>query len=390
MTRPLSGIRVLDLTHALAGPSATRLLADLGADVVKIEPPGVGDTARRLVPFVFEAMNRGKRSVAVDVRSPDGRDLVRRLAATSDVFVQSQRPGKMAEFGLDRADLAAVNPRLIYASFSGFGHDGPRAHRRGVDAIVQAESGMAALQGSIIGNLSFVDQSAGLALAYAIQGAVLRRERFGEVDQVEVNLLDVAVYLQSAPLAEFSVTGHRHRQEDYTRRFPAVGVYDTADGALFLAAYWERDWPPLCAVLQRPELETDPRFGTLDARVANLEQLQQILAGLLPARTRGEWIELLEARGVMAAPFADYDEVLVDPQLARNGTFQQEVIASGATATFPRVPYRLSEPGASTGAAPEIGADTLAVVGELGLPDATVHDLLARGVLAAPAAEVSA
>jgi CoA:oxalate CoA-transferase len=189
----LQGFRVLDLSHALAAPSATKLLADFGAEVIKVEPPQKGDFTRSLTPWVFESFNRSKKSIAVDLKSTEGRDIVRDLARVSDVVVQSFRPGVVEEMGLGRDDLTALNPRLIYVSFSGFGQTGPDSARRGVDPILQAETGMALLQGGVLGSLSFVDAAAGLALTGAVLASLLKRERTGAVDHIEVNLLDVAM-----------------------------------------------------------------------------------------------------------------------------------------------------------------------------------------------------
>jgi CoA:oxalate CoA-transferase len=171
MTGVLTGFRVLDLTNALAGSSATRLLADLGADVVKIESPDGGDFTRSLVPFVFESFNGNKRSIALDLKKPEGIDLIKVLVRESDVFVHSMRPGAVEAIGLGREALAQINPRLIYAAFSAFGDVGPSSHRRGVDAVIQAESGLATVQGRVLDNLSFIDISGGLSLALAIVAA---------------------------------------------------------------------------------------------------------------------------------------------------------------------------------------------------------------------------
>jgi CoA:oxalate CoA-transferase len=207
MHMPLGGIRVVDLTNGLAGTSATKMLASLGAEVLKIENPDGGDLTRELVPYTFEAWNGGKRSVTLDLRAPDDVDQVRRLVASSDVFVHSMRPGAVDAVGLGRAELAAANPRLIYASFSAFGSTGPSSHRRGVDAVLQAESGLAALQGRVLDNVAFIDTCGGLVLGQAILAALLLRERTGHVEHVESSLLDTALYMQSGPIVQYSQSG---------------------------------------------------------------------------------------------------------------------------------------------------------------------------------------
>ena len=202
----LDGIRVTDMTLGVAGSSATKLLAELGAEVIKIESPA-GEFTRNLIPFVFQTFNRGKRSVAVDIKSDDGVALVKRIAASSDVFIQSQKPGLVAGMGLGHEELTSLNPRLIYATFSGYGSNGPASQRRAVDTLVQSESGMAMAQGGVLGNLSFIDTASGLSLVAGVLAALLRRATTGEIEHVEACLLNTAVYLQAAPLAEFSFNG---------------------------------------------------------------------------------------------------------------------------------------------------------------------------------------
>ena len=234
-TNAFSGIRVIDLSHGLASPSASRVLAALGAEVIKIEMTGDGEFTRGMVPYVFRSHNRGKHSFAVDLKSPEGAELVRRLAATADVFVHGQRPGFVEKIGLDRERLTALNPQLIYAFVCGFGTTGPWAQRRAIDMLIQAESGLAAAQSGLLGNLSFVDTAAGLALSNGILAALLERATTGRVQHVEVSLLDTATYLQAAPLAEFSATGVSIDQDSYWNRYATVGLYESADGPIYVA-----------------------------------------------------------------------------------------------------------------------------------------------------------
>jgi crotonobetainyl-CoA:carnitine CoA-transferase CaiB-like acyl-CoA transferase len=382
MNNALAGVRIVDLTHALAGPSATRLLADLGADVVKVENPDGGDFTRSGHPYVFQSFNRSKRSIAIDVKQTEGLDLVRRLIAGADVFVHSQRPGLVERMGLGRDDLRALNPNLIYASFAGFGFGGPDGQRRAVDAIIQAESGLAALQGGVLGNLSFIDEAAGLSLAYAVLAAIIKRDRTGEVDDIEVNLFDTAVYLQSAPLAEFSVTGKRHEQGNYSRRFATVGVFDAADGPVFLAAYFERDWQVLCEAFERPELAKDERFATAESRLAHVDLVQQELRTELARRPRAEWLALLEAKQVMIGVFRDYAEVVAADQAAANQTFERLRTTAGTDVTLVRPPYRFSSRELhDSRPSPALGVDTDDVLRELGLDDEELARLRAANVI---------
>ena len=358
-TAPLAGFRVLDLTNGLAGTSCTKLLSAYGADVIKIENPDGGDMTRNLVPWVFETCNGGKRSLTVDLRDKSGQDIVRQLAESSDVLVQSMRPGALEEIGLGRADLTAANPRLIYASFSAFGSSGPSSHRRGVDAVVQAESGLAEIAGRVMDNISVIDAAGGLALAQGILAALMLRERSGITEHVEVNLLDTAVYLQAALYTEFSATGGTLDQDSFDEIFPTVGTFDAADGPLYIAAYWQRDWATICDLLGRPELVEDARFGDAASRSANSSALREVINGELRKRPRREWVGDLERRGILAGERRNYAEVLADEQVQHNETFESVQLADEKTVSIPRSPIRLGgRPQPGLGAAPALGQDT--------------------------------
>jgi CoA:oxalate CoA-transferase len=378
----LAGVRVLDLTNALAASSATKILADLGAEVIKIENPDGGDYTRRLMPYIFESHNRSKRSFAVDLKRPEGVALVKQVATTCDVLVQSMRPGAAREVGLGAEDLAVVNPNLIYASFSAFGATGPSAHRRGVDGVAQAESGLASLQNGVLGGTSFVDTTAGLALSQAILIALMKRDRFGVVEPVDVSLLDTAVYMQAAPIAEFSVEGVLVDQKGYPSRYATAGVYEAADGSFFMAPYWERDWRALCAIVDRQDLLDHSRFADRAARGENVVELRELLNKEFARRTRLEWLAELEQNGILAGLVRSYAEVLDDPQLRANQALEQHLLADGRTAVFPRAPFRFAgRPLESTRSAPELGADTAGLLGEIGIAGASLDDLYQAGVV---------
>ena len=358
-TAPLAGFRVLDLTNGLAGTSCTKLLSAYGADVIKIENPDGGDMTRNLVPWVFETCNGGKRSLTVDLRDKSGQDIVRQLAESSDVLVQSMRPGALEEIGLGRADLTAANPRLIYASFSAFGSSGPSSHRRGVDAVVQAESGLAEIAGRVMDNISVIDAAGGLALAQGILAALMLRERSGITEHVEVNLLDTAVYLQAALYTEFSATGGTLDQDSFDEIFPTVGTFDAADGPLYIAAYWQRDWATICDLLGRPELVEDARFGDAASRSANSSALREAINTELKKRPRREWVGDLERLGILAGERRSYAEVLADEQVQHYESFESVQLADEKTVSIPRSPIRLGgRPQPGLGAAPALGQDT--------------------------------
>jgi CoA:oxalate CoA-transferase len=363
----LKGFKVVDLTSALAGSSATKVLADLGAEVTKIENPAGGDFARRLSPYIFHSFNRNKLSVTVDLKQPEGVELIRRMVASSDVFIHSMRPGAAEAMGLGREEVTALNPRLIYASFSAFGPLGPGSGRRGVDAIVQAESGMAMMQDGVLGNLSYVDTTAGLALSQAVIAALLHRERTGAVEHVEVNLLATALYLQSAPIAAFSVTNETIDQDEYFRRSPIIGVFQAADGPFFEAPYWDRDWIALCEIIDRPEVAFDERFKDSDARRIHAAELRELLDSEFRRRPRRKWVEALEGWGVLAGEVHSYEEVLVDEQVVANRSLEYVRLSTGDVAAIPRVPFRFcGQELPASRPAPALGADTDKVLRELG------------------------
>ena len=379
----LSGARVIDLSHGLASPSATRLLAGLGAEVIKVEMTGAGEFTRGMVPYVFRSHNRGKRSFAVDLKTPPGQELVRRLAATADVFVHGQRPGFVEQIGLDRATLTALNPNLIYAAICGFGTEGPQAHRRAIDMLIQAESGMATAQSGLLGNLSFVDTAAGLALCNGILAALLERTATGRIQHVDVSLMDTALYLQSAPLAEFSATGVAIDQVSYWDRYATVGLYESADGPVYVAGYWDRDWATICRIAGRPELIDDPRYVNSKSRGAHADEVREIINRGFRSHPRAQLLAALEEGGVMAGAVRTYAETIDSAQVKANDSFIAELDESGATTLFPKPAYRLSPDfHPETQPAPEPGDATAELLRELGVSDLELAQLVKSGVVA--------
>lgn len=381
----LTGIRVIDLTNALAGASATKLLTDLGADVIKIEDRVQGDFTRSLMPSIFHSHNRNKRSLSVDLHTAEGVALVRRLVQNADIFVQSLRPGAAAGLGLDREILTAINPRLIYASFSAFSQRGPSAARRGVDAVAQAESGMVQIQEGLLGNISYVDTVAGLALSHAIMSALLNRQRTGRVDSVEANLLDAALYMQSAPLAEFSVSGQVPDQRNYPTKYPVVGLYPAQDGDIQVAAYYERDWVALCGILERPDLLTDDRFSDQEQRRRHIPELREILEREFRRQPRHHWVEQLSRHRILGGIVRDYGEVLSCEEFGASQSFEHIAIAPDQRMTHVRAPFRFNgQAPAATKAAPALGSDTDDVLIEAGLSRTEIEELRQRGIIGMP------
>ena len=384
---PLGGLRVVDVTTSYAGPYCTQLLAALGADVVKVEPPG-GDEARAWgPPFVdgdsalFLAANAGKRSLAIDLRR--GADAVRRLAEQADVFVQSLRPGLADELGLGAERLRAANEPLVYCSIGSYGHVGPKRLRPGYDALMQAAGGVISVTGEpgrpgVRVGVSLIDQGTGGWAALAILAALLERATTGTGRLIEVSLYETALayagyhligYLGSGQLPSPQGTG-----------FPSIAPYQVhraRDGGLMIAAGNDRLFRALCDVLQLPELAEDPRFTTNPDRVRNRAELTALLEERLGQDDRAAWVERLADAGVPAAPVATMADIAADPQTEALGILQ---LLGGATLLAP--PFNLDgERPAHASAPPALGAHTREVLAEAGLSEPEIEELAAVGVV---------
>ena len=397
---PLEGLFVLELGQLLAAPCAGMVLADLGADVVKVEALA-GDPARELQTAAFTgtgtsptflAFNRNKRSIAVDLQHPDGRDLVRRMAARADVVLDSFRPGVMERLGLAADELRAANPGLICASLSGFGDTGPERSRRGVDLVIQAESGIMAVTGEAGGpplkvGFTVVDVAAGHVIAQAVLAALVRRGRTGDGDVITVSLVDVALHLQAAPITEFLATGTLPPRSGNAAPMTApADLFRTADGHVVISAYLDRHWRLLCAAVGRPGLVEDPRFVTKVDRVRHREELVAELESALAARTSRSWLEEFQAAGLVVGMVKTYADIEADPQVAAMETIV-DVGGSGGYRSV-RLParYRSWQPDHARGA-PALGADADNVLVRFGYDAREIHELVAGGVVAAGAEE---
>lgn len=376
----LTGVRVVDVTRALAGPYCTMLLGDQGAEVIKIEEPGYGDTTRHQAnPSVdgentaFLGVNRNKRSVTLDLRQPEGQELVRRLVRRSDVFVENFRAGKAAAYGLDSERLLAENPRLVYCSISGWGPDGPYAHKAGYAATAEAISGLMSMTGERDGppcklGVSIIDNLAGIFAKDAITAALYARERTGEGQRVDVSLMESAVAVLSMAASAYLLTGvvagRWGSEHEWNTPWKA---FQTKDGWLMLAAGSDGTWRSLCEALGLPEMASDPRFASMSLRAEHRDEIYARLDAILATKTNGEWLEVLDARGVAAAPVNTVDKVFQDPQVLhrqmllkiRHATLG-EIPQVGFAEKFTQTPCSLRLP------PPVLGADTEEVLGELG------------------------
>ncbi len=342
-TKALEHLRVLDLTRVLAGPWCTQLLADLGADVIKIERPGGGDDTRAWGPpylkdaqgrdtseaAYYLAANRGKRSVTVDISRPEGQQLLRALTAKSDVVVENYKVGQLAKYGLDHPSLATVNPRLIYCSITGFGQSGPYADRAGYDFIIQAMGGFMSITGERDDLLGGGPQKAGVAVSdlmtgmyatVAILAAVAQRERTGTGQHIDLALLDTVVAMLANMNMNYLVSGKPPgRAGNAHQNIVPYQVFAAADGHVVIAVGNDGQYVKFCAVAGRPELATDARFAKNADRVRNRSVLVPLLEDIVRARPAAFWTEKLEAAGVPCGPINSIAQALDDPQIRHRG-----------------------------------------------------------------------
>ncbi len=398
MSGALAGIRILDLSQGAAGPIATMFLGDLGAEVVKVEPPG-GEWGRGLGPpflggtaAAFVGMNRNKRGIVVDLKRPGGSEVVARLAEGCDAMLESFRPGVADRLGVGYAALSPRNPRLVYATISAFGQEGPWRNRPGVDGIVQAVGGIMSVTGTEDGTpvkvgVPAADMVAGIFASQAIVAALYARERTGAGQRVDLSLLESLLAFQVVPLSMYLASGRPPRRMGSAAPYSAPNeAFRTADGWIQVAAYTPRRWPALCAVLGRPELATDPRFDTNAGRVERRGELHAELEAAFATRTTKEWLAELEAVDVLCGPILSYPELLAEDHLARIDalpTFTQPGVGELRAV---RNPARFSDTGAvhRRPAPLRPGEDTREVLAAAGFAADEIAELVARGVVSAP------
>jgi crotonobetainyl-CoA:carnitine CoA-transferase CaiB-like acyl-CoA transferase len=377
----LAGVRILELTQVMAGPFCGQVLADLGADVIKVEPPQ-GDSSRRSLGFrmrgedtaAFLAVNRNKRSVVLDLKEDGDRTAFHALARGADVVIENYRPGAAARLGADWATLREVNPRLVHASLSGFGQTGPYASRPGYDLIAQGMSGLMSVTGEPGGEpvkcgVPIGDLAAGLFCAVGILAALAARERTGRGQQVDTSLFEGALALGIWETAELWATGRVPGPLSSAHRLTApYQALRTRDGHITVGGNTQRLWERLCAAIGRPDLVDDERFRTNDARMEHRGALEAELESALAARGTGEWVEELLAAGVPCGPIHDYRQVFDDPHTrAREMEVTLEHPVEGAVRAL-GIPVKLSDtPGSVRRPAPLLGQHTDEVLREAGL-----------------------
>jgi crotonobetainyl-CoA:carnitine CoA-transferase CaiB-like acyl-CoA transferase len=377
----LAGLRVLELTQVMAGPFCGQVLADLGADVVKIEPPE-GDSTRRSLGFrmrgedtaAFLAVNRNKRSVVLDLKGDSDREAFHGLVRGADVVLENYKPGTAARLGADWETLRGLNERLIYASVSGFGQTGPYALRPGYDLIAQGLSGVMSVTGEPGGEpvkcgIPIGDLSAGLFCAVAILSAVIARERTGRGQRIDTSLFEGALALSIWETAELWATGQVPGPLGSAHRLTApYQALRTRDGWLTVGGNTPRLWQRLCAAIGRSDLVEDPRFSSNDVRMAHRAELEAALEEALASRDTGEWVDVLTEAGVPCGPIHDYRQVFDDPHTrAREMEVEVEHPVEGTIRAL-GIPVKLSDtPGSIRRSAPLLGEHTDEVLREAGL-----------------------
>jgi crotonobetainyl-CoA:carnitine CoA-transferase CaiB-like acyl-CoA transferase len=333
MDKPLAGLRVLELARILAGPWAGQLLADLGAEVVKVERPGGGDDTRSWGPpfandgasAYFHACNRGKQSVKIDLASADGQGQVRALAAGADVLIENFKPGALARYGLDYAALSALNPRLVHCSITGFGQSGPYSARGGYDFVIQGMGGAMSLTGEPDGEpqksgVAYADLFTGLYATVAILAALRERDRSGTGAHIDMALLDCQVAVLANQALNWMVSGEvPQRMGNGHANLVPYQAFQVAEGKVIVAVGNDRQFGRLCSILELPELATDERFRTNPARVVNRAELIPLLQQAMRPRRRAEFLDALEAAGIPAGPINAMDAVFSDPQVVHRG-----------------------------------------------------------------------
>ncbi|GAB3984031.1 CaiB/BaiF CoA-transferase family protein [Actinoallomurus acanthiterrae] len=391
----LAGVRVLDLSRILSGPFASMILADLGADVIKVEDTRKGDDTRQWGPpfqgddaAYFLSVNRNKRSISVDLKTEKGRDAVQRLADRADVLLENFRPGTAARLGLGYEELSARNPGLVYASISGYGHTGPYAERAGYDAIAQAMSGIMSVTGESDGapvrmGTSGADLGAGMWAVIGVLAALNARRQTGRGQHVDISLLDGQVAWLTYVAGGYFATGETPRR--YGSAHPSIVPYQalpTADGNVMVAVGNDGQWRRFVDAVGRTDLADDPRFATNPDRVRNREELLALLEEALAARTSAEWAEILTEAGVPAGPINTVPEALSHPQvLAREMVVETEHPGAGRLRMLGS-PIKLSaQPPAVRSAPPGLGEHTDEVLAELGLTAEEIAAMREEGAI---------
>src|SRR5436190_15194368 len=378
MSGPLAGIRVIEVAIAVLGPLASQVLGDMGAEVIKVEPPE-GDPMRQIGPArnpgmaaYFLNVNRNKKSLVLDLKRPAAREAMRRLAATADVFVHNMRPGAATRLGIDYPAISAANPRIVYAWASGYRPDTPAAGRAAFDDVIQGESGLAALNGGADGPPRYVpmvvcDKVSGHVLAGAVGMALFARERTGRGQEIHVPMMETMAAFNLVDHLWHGVFGEPEKGLGYPRMLtPYRRPYATKDGHVCLLATTDRQWRNLFAAMDCPELADDPRFATIAGRTANIDELYTLLAERMRDRATAEWRDRLDRFDVPSGVVNDLPGLIADPYLNQTGFFRRVTHPTEGELVTTAIPVSFSDtPGSLRLPPPRLGQHNAEILGEL-------------------------
>lgn len=393
MSGPYEGIRIVDLSAMLSGPWATSILGGQGADVIKVEAPGRGDHTRAFgnrrggLSSAFLNINRNKRSITLDLKKPQGRDLLLRIAETADVFVQNFRPGVVERLGVGYGDVAQVNPRIVYLSLSGFGEKGPWAHKPAYDPVIQALSGLTTIQAGSDGERPKLvrtvlpDKLSAMAASQAIGAALFRRERTGAGQHVRLSMLDAVLFFLWA--SDFNAqTWPDDDVSDEAAASVIDLIYRTADGYMTVAVMTDKEWRGLCRALDREDWLADDRFATPAARAANVDARLDLTQQVLLERTTGEWMDRLEACGVPCSPALTRNGVIDHPQVVASEILVETEHHAAGRLRQARTAARFEgSPATGLAGAPQLGEHCSEILSEIGLSEADIAGLHESGVI---------
>lgn len=390
MTGPLAGFKILDLSAVLSGPLATMWLADQGADVIKVEPFH-GDIVRAMgggdgITPSFLSANRGKKGIAVDLKTPQGLALVARLAAEADVLVQNFRPGAIERMGLGYDAVTEVNPNIVYCSISGFGETGPYAHKRVYDPVIQSLSGLADIQRDReTGRPKMIrtvipDKTTGLTAAQAITAALLSRERTGKGQHVKVAMIDAMISLTWAEgMAGYTIIGN---EDKVPPQLAPDLIFETSDGYITAGAISNAEWQGMCKALNKEEWLADERFNTPAGRVKNNAERLNLTAEVIATKPTVHWLKVMDENSVPSAPVLSRKELLQHEQIIANKLIEEMHQPGLGAVRQPRPAARFSEtPAVISGPAPLLGEHTREVLSNLGLSDTNIDQLYAQNIV---------
>jgi formyl-CoA transferase len=401
MPLPLDGVRVIDLTNVIAGPLASYQLVMLGAEVIKIEVPGIGDLGRKFgadpalgkkrMGASFFASNSGKKSITLNLKHERGKELFRRLVKDADVVVENFRPGTMAKLGLDYEALKGVNPSLVYCAVSGFGQSGPLSQRPTYDQIIQGFCGLMSLTGDattapIRAGFTVCDAMAAITAAFAICAALFRKQKSGTGEMIDVSMLDASL----ASMGAWIISNHLNagdipipRGNENPSSSPS-GTYRTGDGLINIVNNEDKHFERLCEVIGRPELKTDPRFAERTTRIANRDQMRAILEQALQAKSATQWEALFDAAGVPAGRIFTVPEIMQHPQIESRQFLKRfkDVPGVGRDIAVPRLGFQLASGQLDVETPPpQLGQDTATVLGEIGYSTQDIDEMRSQGII---------